>query len=93
MVSISNALTLALIGGGILAFIKLGGASGIGSRLGGGFSDLFNSFTSSLSGITQDKSALDYNPALNPLLVAQARLEEATTADPNLAADRFVDPA
>ena len=44
MVSISNALTLALIGGGILAFYKLGGAGGIGSRIGGGFSNLFDSF-------------------------------------------------
>ena len=49
MVSISNALTLALIGGGILAFYKLGGASGIGSRIGGGFSTLFDSFSSSLN--------------------------------------------
>jgi len=49
MVSISNALTLALIGGGILAFYKLGGAGGIGSRIGGGFSTLFDSFSSSLN--------------------------------------------
>jgi hypothetical protein len=49
MVSISNALSLALIGGGILAFYKLGGASGIGSRLGGGLSTLVDSFSSSLN--------------------------------------------
>ena len=49
MVSISNWATLALIGGGILAFYKLGGAGGIGSRIGGGFSSLFDSFSSSLN--------------------------------------------
>jgi hypothetical protein len=49
MVSLSNWATLALIGGGILAFYKLGGASGIGSRLGGGFSTLFDSFSSTLN--------------------------------------------
>tara|TARA_R110002051_G_scaffold263902_1_gene323781 strand:- start:7 stop:666 length:660 start_codon:yes stop_codon:yes gene_type:complete len=49
MVSISNVLSLALIGGGILAFYKLGGAGGIGSRIGGGFSTLVDSFTSSLN--------------------------------------------
>ena len=49
MVSISNWATLALIGGGILAFYKLGGAGGIGSRIGGGFSSLFDSFSSALN--------------------------------------------
>ena len=89
MVSLSTGLTLGLIGAAILGFYKLGGASGIGSRLGGGFSDLFDSFGSALSPV----SAITENPALNPVLVAQARYEEATTADPNLAANRFVDPA
>ena len=89
MVSLSTGLTLGLIGAAILGFYKLGGASGIGSKLGGGFSDLFDSFGSALSPI----SAITENPALNPVLVAQARYEEATTEDPNLAANRFVDPA
>ena len=89
MVSLSTGLTLGLIGAAILGFYKLGGASGIGSRLGGGFSDLFDSFGSALNPV----SAITENPALNPVLVAQARYEEATTLDPNLAANRFVDPA
>ena len=89
MVSLSTGLTLGLIGAAILGFYKLGGASGIGSRLGGGFSDLFDSFGSALNPI----SAITENPALNPVLVAQARYEEATTLDPNLAANKFVDPA
>ena len=89
MVSLSTGLTLGLIGAAILGFYKLGGASGIGSRLGGGFSDLFDSFGSALNPV----SAITENPALNPVLVAQARYEEATTLDPNLAANKFVDPA
>jgi hypothetical protein len=53
MVSISNLLTLAAVGTAILGFYKLGGASGIGSRLGGGVSGLFDSFTNSLIPKTQ----------------------------------------
>lgn len=37
MVSIKSGLTLGLIGAGALAFYALGGAKGIGSRIGGGF--------------------------------------------------------
>ena len=94
MVSISTGLTLGLIATAVLGFYKLGGASGIGSRLGGGFSSLFDSFGSSLNPVQAaiDKNNAE-NPALNPILVAQARFEEATTLDPNLSADRFVDPA
>jgi len=56
MVSISNLLTLAAVGTAILGFYKLGGASGIGSRLGGGVSGLFDSFTNSLIPKTQPNS-------------------------------------
>ena len=94
MVSLSTGLTLGLIGAAVLGFYKLGGASGIGSRLGGGFSTLFDSFSSSLNPVQAaiDKNNAE-NPALDPILVAQARFEEATTLDPNLSADRFLDPA
>ena len=37
MVSIKTGLTLGLIGAGAFAFYALGGAKGIGSRIGGGF--------------------------------------------------------
>jgi len=96
MVSISNWLTLGLIGGGILAFYKLGGASGIGSKIGGGFSNLYDSFTKAINPLTEATERLTeniQNPALNPLLVAQERLLELLTTDPNLAEGRFVDPA
>ena len=56
MVSISNLLTLAAVGTAILGFYKLGGASGIGSRLGGGVSGLFDSFTNSILPNTQPNS-------------------------------------
>jgi hypothetical protein len=56
MVSISNLLTLAAVGTAILGFYKLGGASGIGSKLGGGVSGLFDSFTNSILPNTQTNS-------------------------------------
>jgi len=96
MVSISNWLTLGLIGGGILAFYKLGGASGIGSKIGGGFSNLYDSFTKAINPLAEATERLTeniQNPALNPLLVAQERLLELLTVDPNLAEGRFVEPA
>jgi hypothetical protein len=49
MVSISNWLTLGAIGAGILAFYKLGGAGGIGQRIGGGFNDFIGGITSSVT--------------------------------------------
>jgi len=96
MVSISNWLTLGLIGGGILAFYKLGGASGIGSKIGGGFSNLYDSFTKALNPLSEATERLSeniQNPALNPILVAQERLLELLTTDPNLAEGRYVEPA
>ena len=92
MVSISNWLTLGLIGGGILAFYRLGGASGIGSRIGGGFSSLFDSFTKAINPLTaaHERGVENLqNPALNPLLVAGAELEASIIPDPNLAEGRF----
>ena len=46
MVRASTLLTLGLIGAGLLAFTSLGGAGGIGQRIGGGF----KSFTDNLVG-------------------------------------------
>lgn len=43
MVSLKTLLTLGLIGGGIIAFFSLGGAKGIGQKIGGGFSQFFQS--------------------------------------------------
>ena len=92
MVSISNLLTLGLIGGGILAFYKLGGAGGIGSKIGGGFSSLFDSFTSSIFPVTNAVGRLAenvQNPALNPFLVAWERFMESISKDPNTEKGKF----
>lgn len=63
MVSIKNLITLGLIGGGILAFYRLGGASGIGSRIGGGFGSLFDGFTGALNPV---KDVLNIIPNTDP---------------------------
>ena len=92
MVSISNLLTLGLIGGGILAFYKLGGAGGIGSKIGGGFSSLFDSFTSSIFPVTNAVGRLAenvQNPALNPFSVAWERFLESISKDPNTDQGKF----
>jgi len=65
MVSIKNLITLGLIGGGILAFYRLGGASGIGSRIGGGFGSLFDGFTGALNPV---KDVLNIIPNTDPNL-------------------------
>lgn len=49
MVSLSNLLTIGIIGAGIAAFIGLGGAQGIGSRIGQGFRGLGESFVAGIS--------------------------------------------
>jgi len=56
MVSLSNLFTLGLVGVGILSFIKLGGASGIGSRIGGGFSDFIGGITDSFKPVSSIQS-------------------------------------
>ena len=50
MVRASTLLTLGLIGAGLLAFTSLGGASGIGQRIGGGFKAFTDSITGSFTG-------------------------------------------
>ena len=53
MVNIDRLLTLGLIGGAAYAFIRLGGAAGIGQRLGGGLESLFTGITTGITkGIT-----------------------------------------
>ena len=51
MVSLNNLLTLGLIGGAIAAFYGLGGASGIGARIGQGFRGLGEGFTAGISSL------------------------------------------
>lgn len=49
MVKIDRLLTLGLIGGAAYAFIRLGGAAGIGQRLGGGFESFFTGITQGIT--------------------------------------------
>jgi len=53
MVRASTLLTLGLIGAGLLAFTSLGGASGIGQRIGGGFKAFSDSLTGAFTGAFQ----------------------------------------
>ena len=54
MVKLDRLLTLGLIGGAAYAFIRLGGASGIGERLGGGLDSLFTGISTGITkGITK----------------------------------------
>lgn len=50
MVTKGTWLTLGLIGAGIIAFYRLGGAAGIGSKIGGGFESLISGITTGLTG-------------------------------------------
>ncbi len=50
MVSIQTGLTLGLVGLAVVAFISLGGAGGIGSRIGGGFRTFGESLVAGISG-------------------------------------------
>jgi|TARA_R110002096_G_C14409852_1_gene708179 hypothetical protein len=52
MVRASTLLTLGLIGAGLLAFTSLGGASGIGQRIGGGFKAFSDSLTGGFTGVS-----------------------------------------
>ncbi len=62
MVRASTLLTLGLIGAGLLAFTSLGGASGIGQRIGGGFKAFSESLTGGFTGAFQG-GAIDLGKA------------------------------
>jgi len=91
--TLTSLLPIAAIGLGAYLLIKNSRFIGesIGSFAGSGLQNLTSGLTSGFGNIPS--LGMDSNPANNPILVAGARLEEAATLDPNLAADRFVDPA
>ena len=91
--TLTSLLPIAAIGLGAYLVIKNSRFIGesIGSFAGSGLQNLTSGLTSGFGNIPS--LGMDSNPANNPILVAGARLEEAATLDPNLAADRFVDPA
>ena len=91
--TLTSLLPIAAIGLGAYLLIKNSRFIGesIGSFAGSGLQNLTSGLTSGFGNIPS--LGMDSNPANNPILVAGARLEEAATLDPNLAADRFIDPA
>lgn len=93
MVSLNTLFTLGVIGAGLLAFTSLGGAGGIGQRIGGGFKafqdNLIGGFTGALNpfggaGVVESKPPLidlqlsnDPSRYTDPATVAQ-NLQNAT---------------
>jgi len=92
--TLTSLLPIAAIGLVAYLVVKNAGFIGesIGSFAGSGLRNLTSGLGSGFGNVSNIVENIQ-NPANNPLLVASARLEEAATLDPNLAADRFVDPA
>jgi len=92
--TLTSLLPIAAIGLGAYLLIKNSRFIGesIGSFAGSGLRNLTSGLGSGFGNVSNIVENIQ-NPANNPILVAGARLEEAATLDPNLAADRFVDPA
>ena len=92
--TLTSLLPIAAIGLVAYLVVKNAGFIGesVGSFAGSGLRNLTSGLTSGFSNVSNIVENIQ-NPATNPILVAGARLEEAATLDPNLAADRFVDPA
>ena len=80
MVSLNTLFTLGILGAGLLAFTSLGGAGGIGQRIGGGFKAF------------QDNLLGGFTGALNPFGAAattEPRIDLQLSSDPS----RYTDPA
>ena len=80
MVSLNTLFTLGVIGAGLLAFTSLGGAAGIGQRIGGGFKAF------------QDNLISGFTGALNPFGAAatgKPLIDLQLSNDPS----RYTDPA
>jgi len=92
--TLTSLLPIAAIGLVAYLVVKNAGFIGqsIGSFAGSGLQNLTSGLSSGFGNVSNIVENIQ-NPANNPILVAGARLEEAATLDPNLAADRFVDPA
>lgn len=82
MVSLNTLFTLGILGAGLLAFTSLGGAGGIGQRIGGGFKAF------------QDNLIAGFTGALNPF-GAEAAPTREPIIDLQLSSDpsRYTDPA
>ena len=81
MVSLNTLFTLGVIGAGLLAFTSLGGAGGIGQRIGGGFKAF------------QDNLLGGFTGALNPFGAAATSSEPLIDLQLSSDPSRYTDPA
>lgn len=81
MVSLKTLFTLGIIGAGLLAFTSLGGAGGIGQRIGGGFKAFQDNLVGSFTG------------ALNPFGAAATSGEPLIDLQLSNDPSRYTDPA
>ena len=88
MVSLNTIFTLGVIGAGLLAFTSLGGAGGIGSRIGSSFGGGIRSFNENIS--SSFNAALQ---GLNPFAAAQESAEEKINLQLSSDASMYTDPA
>ena len=81
MVSLNTLFTLGILGAGLLAFTSLGGAGGIGQRIGGGFKAF------------QDNLIGGFTGALNPFGPAATSSEPLIDLQLSNDPSRYTDPA
>ena len=105
MVSLNTILAIGGIGAAYILFQSLGGASGIGSRIGGGFATFGSSLTSALNplsslsnpftqrtGFTEDGQFYDTSALTGMSTTPQQRQDSLDKQnDPNLSHDRWED--
>ena len=105
MVSLNTILAIGGIGAAYILFQSLGGASGIGSRIGGGFATFGSSLTSALNplsslsnpftqrtGFTEDGQFYDTSALTGMSTTPQQRQDSLNKQnDPNLSHDRWED--
>lgn len=103
MVSLNTILAIGGIGAAIIIFQSLGGASGIGSRIGGGFATFGSSLSNSLNplsklsnpfrtGFTEDGQFYDTSALTGSSTTPQQRQDSLDKQnDPNLTHDRWED--
>jgi len=103
MVSLNTILAIGGIGAAIIIFQSLGGASGIGSRIGGGFATFGSSLSNSLNplsklsnpfrtGFTEDEQFYDTSALTGSSTTPQQRQDALDKQNnPNLSHDRWED--
>ena len=81
MVSLNTLFTLGVIGAGLLAFTSLGGAGGIGQRIGGGFKAFQDNLLSGFTGALNPFGA-EAVPTREPIIDLQLSSNPSRYTDP-----------